>query len=185
MQRIEFTIKGIAPILFNAWTKEAKEKLDKGSTGGKMSIDERIEEAGEKVYRDGENLVVPAQNLEACIVNGARKAGLKRGRAGLAPYLEATVFCETRALSLGRTEADGIHEVIGRRGGNACVIRRPILNEWGLSGVLTVADDRMDANQIKQALEEAGLLVGLCDWRPKYGRFVVTRFAKLNGALPD
>src|SRR5207247_5303323 len=129
MYRISFRIKGIAPILFNAWTAEAKEALDKGSTGGKKSVETRIAEAYEKVYRNGDSLVLPAHNLEACLVQGARRAGLKRGRAGLANYLEATVFCEERALSFGVKEPDGIHEVMGVRGGGACIIRRPVLNE--------------------------------------------------------
>lgn len=176
MRRINFTIKGISPILFNAWTDSAREKLDKGSTGGKMSVDERIEEATNKVYRNGDGeLCIPDGNVEACLEMGARKAGLKRGRAGLAPYLKATVFCEG-PLSLGRKDPDGIHEVMGKRGGNAVIIRRPILNEWEASGTFLVADERMDVAQIKQALEEAGLLAGLCDWRPKYGRFLVTAF---------
>jgi hypothetical protein len=38
----------------------------------------------------------------------------------------------------------------------------------------------MDTQQIRQALAEAGLLVGLCDWRPKYGRFLVTEFRLLD-----
>lgn len=179
MYRIKWKITSIAPILFNAWTDSAREKLDAGSTGGKMSREDRIEEAHQKVYRNGKGLVLPSQNLEACLVMGARRGGLKRGRSGLAPYLEATVFCEERSIPFGVKEPDGIHEVMGTRGKGACVIRRPILNEWTLSGVFVVADDRMDAAQIKEALGEAGLLVGLCDWRPKYGRFIVTEFEKI------
>lgn len=181
MYRIKFKIRGIAPILFNAWTPEAKEKLDKGSTGGKMSVEERLDEARRKVYRNGsDELTLPAQNLESCLVAGARKGGLKRGRGSLAPYLEATVFCEERHLPFGTKEPDGIHEVMGVRGGSAVIIRRPIINEWTVNGTFLVADDRMDPAQIKSALEEAGLLVGLCDWRPKYGRFIVESFESVN-----
>jgi len=178
MYRIRFKITGIAPILFNAWTQGARDKLDAGSTGGKMSIEERVGEAHQKVYRNGDGLVLPAQNLESCLVTGARKGGLKRGRAGLAPYLEATVFCEERYLPFGVKEPDGIHEVMGVRGGSACIIRRPIINKWELAGVFLIADDRMDPGQIHSALGEAGLLVGLCDWRPKYGRFIVSEFTQ-------
>lgn len=180
MYRIKFRIKSLSPILFNAWTAAAKEKLDKGSTGGKMSVEQRIDEASEKVYRNAEGMFVPAGNLESCLVAGAKKAGLKRGRAGLAPYLEATVFIEERELSLGVTDPDGIHEVMGKRPartGAAVIIRRPILNEWSIGGTMAVLDDRMDPEQIQTALAEAGLMAGLGDWRPKYGRFEVSEFA--------
>jgi hypothetical protein len=37
-------------------------------------------------------------------------------------------------------------------------------------------DDRRSSDSIKRGMEEAGLLVGLCDGRPEFGRYIVTRF---------
>jgi len=177
MYRIKTTIEGVAPILFNNWTEEAREQLDRGGNAGKKSITEREEEALHKVYRNGEGLFLPSRNLEACIVQGARKAGLKMGRASAAPYLEATVLCEQRELPFGVEQPDGIHEVIGRRPpktGGAVVIRRPYLKEgWRLSATFTVTSDNVAPDQVHQALSEGGMLAGLCDDRPRYGRFVV------------
>ena len=179
MYRVKFTLVGIAPLLFNAWTKEAIDKLRTGATGGKMSPQEREEEALSKVYRNGDGLYLPGDNLEACLFQGTKKAALKRGRASLAPFVQAAVFCEDREMSLGAKEPDGIHEVVGRRPprtGGAVLIRRPILNAWSVSGTFLVADDALDPGQLREALDAAGLVAGLCDWRPKYGRFRVADF---------
>lgn len=179
MYQVRFKVKGIAPLLFNAWTKEAIDKLRSGVTGGKMSAQEREEEALKKVYCNGNGLYMPGDNFDACLVVGTKKAALKRGRASLAPFIQAAVFCEDREMPLGVDKPDGIHEVVGRRPprtGGAVLIRRPILNEWSFGGTLMVADDNIDKGQVRDALNAAGLVAGLCDWRPKYGRFLVEEF---------
>ena len=180
MYRIRFRLRGIAPILFHRFTEKAASDGDSGATGGKLTMKAKLDEAMDAVYRNGTGLYLPAGNLEPCLVFGAKKAGLKRGKASLAAFLDATVFCEERELSFGVSEPDGIHEVRGRRPpktGGAMIIRRPMLKEgWSVSGHLVVTEDYQPPEQVRQALEAAGLFVGLCDWRPKYGRFVVEEF---------
>lgn len=44
---------------------------------------------------------------------------------------------------------------------------------WTLRFAFRVFDDIVDAEQVREALATAGLLVGLGAWRPEYGRFVV------------
>lgn len=180
MYRIKFSIRGIAPILFHRFTEKAAADVDSGATGTRLTSEAKMAEAMDTVYRNAEGLYLPAGNLEPCLVMGARKAGLKRGKASLAPFLEATIFCEERELAFGVTEPDGIHEVRGRRPpktGGAMIIRRAVLNPgWSVGGHLLVMDDYQPIDQIHQAMDAAGLFVGLCDWRPKYGRFVVEQF---------
>ena len=184
MYKIKYALKGIAPILFHRFTEKAASDVDSGATGGKLTAEAKLAEAMDAVYRNGDGLYLPANNLEPCLVLGARKAGLKRGRASLAPFLEATVFCEEREMPFGVAEPDGIHEVRGRRPpktGGAMIVRRPMLKEgWQVSGHFLVMDDYQPPEQIRQALEAAGLFVGLCDWRPKYGRFIVEEFDRLD-----
>src|SRR3990167_1766729 len=177
MYRIRFRIKGIAPILFHRFTEKAASDVDSGATGGKLPAEAKLAEAMDAVYRNGEGLYLPACNLEPCLVMGARKAGLKRGRASLAPFLEATVFCEERELPFGVKEPDAIHEVRGRRPpktGGAMIIRRPLLKEgWQVSGHLLITDDYQPPEQVRQALEAAGMVVGLWGWAPHQGRVFV------------
>src|SRR3972149_1357860 len=107
MYKIKYALKGIAPILFHRFTEKAASDVDSGATGGKLTAEAKLAEAMDAVYRNGEGLYLPANNLEPCLVLGARKAGLKRGRASLAPFLEATVFCEEREMPFGVSAPDG------------------------------------------------------------------------------
>lgn len=182
MYRITGKIQGVAPILFSHWTEEAEKSIREGTTGGKFSDDQRMQEAMQKVYLNEQgDLTLPNWNFKKCLLEGCRKAGLKEGRASMSPFLEATVFVDAE-LSFGVQAPDFIHEVTGKRPprtGGACLIKRPALNAgWSLPFSLSVVDDRRSADHIRRALEEAGLLVGLGSWRPEYGRFVVTEWQR-------
>ena len=43
MYQIDTTIEGVAPFLFNRFTEESKSDLDKGTTGGRKSTQQREE----------------------------------------------------------------------------------------------------------------------------------------------
>lgn len=47
---------------------------------------------------------------------------------------------------------------------------------WLLSFVLEVADDEIPANTLSEILSYAGKAVGIGDFRPRFGRFMVERF---------
>ena len=173
MYRIDATVEGLAPLLFNRMVTE----LD-GPKAGKMTEEERRALAEQKVYCDEQGLYWPAWNLKVCIVDGCKRAGIKEGRGSMAPFLMATVFPETPRFD--KTERDYLHEVVGRippKTGAAAMIRRPCLNAgWHLSFALNVVDDRRNPNDIRTAVDSGGLLVGLGSWRPEYGRFRVTEW---------
>lgn len=177
MYQIKVTYEGIAPILFNRFTEEQKEALETRRTGGTRTKKGSEKEALGKVYRNSKGLYCPAANIKKSFLNGITKGNIKEGRGSARPYLEATVFVQPTEVPFGVKEADFIHEVTGRippKTGARVVIRRPGLKEgWRLSFTLMVVDDRRSDESIKRGCEEAGLLVGLCDGRPEYGRFIV------------
>ena len=53
------------------------------------------------------------------------------------------------------------------------VIRtRPRFDQWNITFTLVYNEDKIDLDTIVNAIEYAGQYVGLCDSRPKYGKFV-------------
>ena len=180
MYQVDATIEGIAKYLYGKWTKEAKKSLQEGTGGGRKSTSDREQEALEKACRNNNGLYLPAQDMEACLVQGVKMAKLKEGRSSAAPYVEATVYVKEREIEFGKQEPDFLHEALGKRPpkrGGACIILRPGLNEgWRLSFTLIVTDDRRAPDLLRRGLEDAGLLVGLGEWRPKYGRFILTKW---------
>ncbi len=177
MYQIKVTIEGIAPILFNRFTDEQKEALETRRTGGTRTKEDSKKEALTKVYRNDAGLYCPSVNIKKTFLNGITKGNIKEGRSSARPYLEATVFIQPSEVPFNVDEPDFIHEITGRippKTGARVIIRRPGLKEgWKLSFTLVVVDDRRSAESIRRGFEEAGLLVGLCDGRPEYGRFIV------------
>jgi hypothetical protein len=47
---------------------------------------------------------------------------------------------------------------------------------WKLSFVTNILDDELPANMVHDILALAGKAVGIGDYRPKFGRFMVTHF---------
>ena len=56
---------------------------------------------------------------------------------------------------------------------------RPMLSDWILDFEVQVWDDRITEEVLKMALDEAGRTVGVGDWRPKFGRFIIEEFKKV------
>lgn len=49
---------------------------------------------------------------------------------------------------------------------------RPRFDQWNITFNLRYDENKIDIETIIAALEYAGSYVGLCDSRPKYGKFV-------------
>lgn len=52
---------------------------------------------------------------------------------------------------------------------------RPIFKDWSTIITLQYEDTLVNAARVTAWLEAAGTQVGIGDWRPQYGRFVVTK----------
>lgn len=51
---------------------------------------------------------------------------------------------------------------------------RPIFRQWHCTVELCYDEERMDAAALRRIADYAGRFVGICDHRPKYGRFTAT-----------
>lgn len=175
MYHIVGEIEGVVDLLFNAWTKRAIDGLIRPNPGGRLSQAQMLEEAEQKVHRNGKRLVIPKANQKKCLLAGIKLAKLKEGRGSLIPYVEATVFAE-KDMELDREKFDYMHEAIGRNEntGQAIWILRPAVRApWRGKYSFFVTDDRRNADTLRRGWEEAGLLNGLGSFRPEYGRFLV------------
>jgi len=178
MIKIDVEIEGICPMLFNNFFDPDSLK----GTSKKKTQKEYDDETKYRVYRkNGKGPIgVEATALKKCIILGAMSAGLKIGRKGAAEYLRATVFATPDFMSLGKKDPDGIHECTARvppRTGGRVQRKRPYVDTgWKLPFQLLLTDGRITPDMAKIALEEAGLVKGLYDHRPEYGRFKINKF---------
>jgi hypothetical protein len=178
MYQIKGRIEGVADLLFNQMTEEAEINIRGGTGGGKFTDAQRTDEAKKKYpVDDDNNAIISSWMFKRVLTDGAKAGNLKEGRKSLAPFLLATVFVDG-FIRITPNIYDYIHEAPGKRPpktGGACIIKRPAFKAgWVANFTLNILDDRINANQIRIALEEAGLRVGIGSWRPEYGRFIVT-----------
>ena len=50
---------------------------------------------------------------------------------------------------------------------------RHILRKWSLNATIVVNEEVVNVNEVKKAVQDAGALIGLGDYRPRFGRFNV------------
>ncbi|MNH31240.1 hypothetical protein D3C79_915810 [compost metagenome] len=50
---------------------------------------------------------------------------------------------------------------------------RPIFLDWACQLEVAINTDVLDLQEVKKAIEDAGKLIGVCEYRPRFGRFEV------------
>lgn len=183
MYRVEGTIEGIAPILFNA---PDLDMLKPGGSQRQKTELERDEESLKRAYVNGHGLYLPAWNFKKCLLNGfqaldLRVPGSKMKR--LWKFVQPVLFVdgdlnfgiESPDFINGSPEQCFLHKCPGRNAdGSATIVRRPAIREgWRLPFRISVLDDLVRAEDVHVSLIAAGERVGLGGWRPEYGRFQV------------
>jgi hypothetical protein len=177
-------IEGISPLLQHRYA--AAEGPEPQSVMRRGKKDWRAE-AEENLYRTPEGTVYqPAVHIESAIVKasvnyqipGKRKKTYKDlCRTGLLiepdaiPHVHQAWKIENNQL--GRP-------VIVNRGR---VMRyRPELMPWALDFTISIIDDELPPSVVLEILQDAGRRVGIGDYRPKFGRFQVVAWEKLQAA---
>lgn len=187
MQSLKARLVGVAPLCFHSerlanhtdpFTRELK-KL----TNQRKKTDETLEEIRWLEWRAGfyeqdGKVVVPADNVLATVLNGARKS--KMGKEVEAGVIEGAAYFPL--------EYDGPKTIEGLRkdvrfcdyrsvvvGGRRVMRARPIFRDWALNVELLFDPEIIEHSHLAKALEIAGERVGMCERRPRWGRFTVEK----------
>lgn len=135
----------------------------------------RLEFLGGLYLKDGKPCMT-SECLEALMVSGAKK--IKMGtqcRAGA--FVDESSFIEYD----GPTNPDEMWQddrfrlTVGvKLNGKVRIMRtRPKFNDWSITFTVHYLTDLLDKKDVIEFVNIAGIQCGLCDWRPKFGRFVV------------
>lgn len=186
MKHLTVKITGKSPLLMHCdrfanpldpMTKAHKEltSIRKKSDENQIAI-ARSEFIGGCYWRKDVGFYMPGQNFDACLIAAAKlqKLGVK--------FKQATQTLEDDLPLMGRLpsspeklwESPDNIDARGVKVGQAKIIRyRPIFREWALQATVMFNDSILNASEVKKAIEDAGALIGLGDYRPRFGRFVV------------
>ena len=174
---VEVTIEGTADILFRRWDcdeVEAKSKAAKNSAAKKT---DNLETA---VYRnDAGVLCLPGENLRMSIINAAKfRQDPRSPRKSAMDLYKAGVITLTALAPLGVSDWDYAHKgrvTVQRQG--VTRIRPALRAGWRATVQFLVnTPEYISPQDLHATLNQAGRLIGVGDFRPTYGRFLVTAF---------
>ena len=154
--------------------KELTSKRKK--TDGDHIASAKSEFVGGCYWKKDTGFFMPAQNLDACLIAAAKlqKLGVKF-KQGVQVLEDELPFVGYEKKSPEQLWADPDHiDCRGVKVGTAKVMRyRPIFRKWTLNATIVVNEEVVNINEVKKAVQDAGALIGLGDYRPRFGRFNV------------
>jgi hypothetical protein len=188
MYTIDVAVQGTAPLLQHRFPIPELEDMSKGGTISTGARD-YSKEWHEYFYEtpSGE-IYQPATHFEAAMIKAAVNFKITgKGRKTYKDLFRAAVFVSPEQILHGvkvpdELDTDGdkplyldMRPVVVSR---ARVVRiRPAFKPgWKLEFQIEVIDDQIQPQLVNDVLILAGKTVGIGDFRPKFGRFMVTKF---------
>lgn len=179
IQKIDFEIEGIAPILYNRFHEQAQESVRQAKRV-RLSEEDRVKEIDLKLYKTKEGeLFIPEEAIKSALINAVGDLAQRLKKGSEKQLYNSSVFIEPIELELGTKKYDFVDErrIVNPMTGGAQMCKRPGLREgWKVSGKFIVSDPLITPSALKERLQYAGLRFGLLSYRPKFGRFIITRF---------
>lgn len=133
-----------------------------------------LEWEGGLYWDDSIGLYIPAENIEATVREGAkaRKKGKDIVRGFMCEDLKAPLDIGAKLTKDQLRDDYNYRDVRSMKVKQARVMRtRPRFNTWNCTFLASYDENLLNFNDIRDAIEYSGQYVGLCDSRPKYGKF--------------
>ena len=177
----EISIEGSAAFLFHRWSVDGVEAKSKAAKGSKAKKEDDLESY---VYRTAKgHLAVPAEYLRMSLVNAAKYQQDPRSpRKSAMDLFKAGVVVLEELCDLGTKDWDYIDRrrvMIQRNGITRC--RPAMAAGWKCTAHLQIlVPEYIPSALLNSTIQAAGRLVGVGDFRPTFGRFLVTSFKVLE-----
>lgn len=187
MSRFRMTCVGTKPLLMhNARLSNPLDEVAKAMkriTAKRIKTDEdheelaRLEHMGGLYFDPEIGPYMPGQNFERCLVDAARitKSGKK---------IERGVFVDTDVNPIsydGPRDIDGLwkdenfrHAASVKVGTSRVTRTRPQFRSWAVEAEGEYDPTVVSLVELGEIATTAGLMIGLGDWRPRFGRFEAT-----------
>lgn len=189
MKIIKVKWTGIRPLILhnglladptNPFTRKIRDITSKGSkklTDADYEQRDQLEWEGSLYWSDKIGIYIPSDNVERCIQLGAQKSRLGKD-------VQAVCFCQEEEIKLDYNGPREKEKLMNnprfqiRRGvrvQKSRIIRvRPMIpTGWSITFTIEYDETVINEKNIIKAMIDAGALIGLGDWRPKFGRFTV------------
>jgi hypothetical protein len=188
MKTYTATLTGVVPLLLhngqladplNPATRALKEVTSRKKKTDEDTAEIRhLEWLGSMYLTESRKPCMPADNVLALIIAGAKKD--KNGNEAKSGVMQAPGHELFELIYTGPRDLDALYadpRFVDCRSAKVNMSRvmrtRPIFRDWALQIALLFNEDVIDEHVIQQALEISGERVGLGDYRPRFGRFLV------------
>lgn len=202
MRTFKASIKGVTPLLPNRYVEEIEIVEAIGAKPRDKSKEDewRQREALLRFHENGRGPYLPGRNIRSAMIEGANASGMKhkmgRTSSKLGPFLRRGIIVEPQELLFPAEMVKQLEKA--RKNGNGFPLHRdvvrippvtgalvvkywPKLEEWGFDFSMNVFDDSLESeNELRGALESAGVFCGLGTGRPDYGKFTVTLWEEVK-----
>jgi hypothetical protein len=175
------TIVGTTDILFHAWNCESVAEKASAAKGSKAKKYDNIESYVYRMSETDRRLGIPGNVFHGALINAAKFLQDPRSpRKSAADLVKAALIVQdiVAPLEPATKEWDFIDKrrVFVQRSG--ITRERPAMRAgWRVSFKILVALPEYIAPQLlNELVGNAGKLIGLCDYRPTYGRFQIVAF---------
>lgn len=181
---LTFRIIGVTPLVMhngqlanplNVWSKRLKAVTGKRTkTDADYEEMARLEWLGGLYLKDGKPCI-PGEVVEGTLVSAAKRSKTgKQAQAGLiCPDAALLEFDGNRAIE-DLWQDEDYRLTVGCKVGQARIMRtRPKFNQWAATITVQYDDSLLNERQVVDFFTLAGQNIGMCDWRPKFGRFEV------------
>jgi len=145
------------------------------------------------LYVEGGKVVIPSDNLMTVLREGGKKCPTGKGQQTFKAQTQSGIVVDQSAWPILVNGAEvpyapikelieepdfSIHEKVSEESGFTLFVKRakigqakhvrvrPRFDNWSCAGTLTVFDDMITTDVLKNILTFAGTYTGLCDWRP-------------------
>lgn len=188
MKNLKFKLTSTVPLLMHNDTLSnplhPTTKRMKEITGKRKKTDEDIELMSEieflsSLYHDDETgYHLPSRVIDSALIVSAKQ--FKLGTAfKQACFVDSDAPLDFPNKNKSPIQLFAIPEYRDLRSvkvGQAKIIRcRPIIKNWTTEISVNVDEAKLSIGEVEQIVTNAGLYVGFCDYRPRYGRFSVEK----------
>ena len=188
LSELTFNIQGVAPLIqhngqlkdpCNEWAKSISK-----ITGKRKKTEEdrwaiaRLEFLAGLYVNDDGRVILPSDVIEAVILTAAKKRKLGRAfKPAVFVYDDAILEYEGPKDAEKMWDSGKFNFYKDVKIGQSSVMRmRPRFEQWSAQIKVMHYPALIDAEDIVDVVAIGGVEIGFCDWRPKFGRYVV-----LNG----
>jgi hypothetical protein len=177
--RVNLMIQGISDFLFHRWNDDAVAAKAAAAKGSKAKKSDDVESY---VYRhpSTKNLAIPGEYLRSSIIGAAKfRQDPRSPRKSAQDLFKAGVLSLTNMADTGNKQWDYLDRrraLVQRQG--ITRIRPALTSGWTVEFDLMVnVPEYINPDLLREVVDLAGRLVGIGDFRPTFGRFVVASWS--------